>query len=237
MKYKSVVVTKRGGRDALQIVENELRPPATGEVRIKIQATPVCQDDVAVRVGNRPFLPKLPFVPGYSILGEVDALGDGVSQVAVGDRVAALTQCGGYAEYIYLAPETLVLIALIVAGPEFVILAVREDGSARLGQEGPDQRNRRLPAACPTGEVGVLQRRTAIPRACGRFAEGGFGPHALEARQASAPQKVHQDRFSLVIGSVGHSDAAGLGPPGGVQQKSIAQPAAGGQSPEPAAGD
>ncbi len=85
----------------LQVVENELRPPDAGEARIKILATSVVQDDAAVRVGNRPVLPKLPFVPGYASVGVVDAVGEGVTRVTVGDRVAALTGFGGYAEYIY----------------------------------------------------------------------------------------------------------------------------------------
>ena len=122
MKYKSVVVTKRGGLDALQITENELRAPAAGEVRVKVLATPVCQDDVAVRVGNRPFLAKPPFVPGYSILGVVDAVGEEVSGVAVGDRVAALTTFGGHAEYIYLTEEKLVYIPANLDSAEAVTL-------------------------------------------------------------------------------------------------------------------
>ena len=101
MNYKSVVVTKRGGPEVLEIVENDLRPPAAGEARIRILATPVVQDDIAVRVGNRPLAAKTPFVPGYSILGVVDAIGKGVTEVGVGDRVAALTNFGGHAEYIY----------------------------------------------------------------------------------------------------------------------------------------
>ena len=108
MKYKSVVVTKRGGPDGLQIVENELRPPAAGEARIKVLATPVCQDDIAARVGNRPVLPKIPFVPGYAILGSVDEIGAGVTGVKPGERVVSLTQFGGYAEYIYLPEGELV---------------------------------------------------------------------------------------------------------------------------------
>ncbi|MCO6451396.1 MAG: zinc-binding dehydrogenase [Caldilineales bacterium] len=100
-KFKSVVVTHRGGLDAVKIIETDLRPPAAGEVRIKVLASPVVQDDIAVRVGNRPFLQKPPFVPGYSVLGEVDALGADVSGVSVGDRVAALTNFGGHAETIY----------------------------------------------------------------------------------------------------------------------------------------
>ena len=108
MKYKSVVVTKRGGPEVLQVVENDLRPPSAGEARIRILATPVVQDDIAVRVGNRPFLAKTPFVPGYAIIGTVDAVGEGVIQAAVGDRVGALTNFGGYAEYIYWDAEQLV---------------------------------------------------------------------------------------------------------------------------------
>ncbi len=108
VRYKSVVATGRGSADVLKIMENDLRGPASGEVRIKILAVAVCQDDIAARVGNRPFLPKVPFVPGYSIVGDVDAIGGGVTRVAAGDRVAALTVFGGYAEYIYLDQSKLV---------------------------------------------------------------------------------------------------------------------------------
>lgn len=110
MKYKSVVVTRRGGPDVLQIVENDLRPPSAGEARVRILATPVCQDDVACRVGNRPFLRETPFVPGYSMIGTVDAAGDDVNQVSVGDRVAALTNYESHAEYIYLDAEKLIQV-------------------------------------------------------------------------------------------------------------------------------
>ena len=121
-QYKSFVVTKRGGLEALQIVEHELRLPSAGEARVKILATPVCQDDIAVRVGNRPFLAKTPFVPGYSILGVVDATGEGVIQVAVGDRVAALTNFSGHAEYIILGEEKLVHVPATLDPAEAVVL-------------------------------------------------------------------------------------------------------------------
>jgi NADPH:quinone reductase-like Zn-dependent oxidoreductase len=101
MTYRSIVVTRRGSVDALAIVENELRPPAAGEARIRVLATPVCQDDVAGRVGNRPFLKKPPFVPGYTCVGLVEAVGDGVTNVVAGDRVAALTNYNSHAEVVY----------------------------------------------------------------------------------------------------------------------------------------
>jgi len=108
MKYKSIVVSERGGPEVLQVTENELRLPDAGEVRIKILATPVCGPDVQARYGQTPIAPKVPFVPGYAIVGIVDALGEGVTKAAAGDRVAALTVSGGYAEYIYLAEDQLI---------------------------------------------------------------------------------------------------------------------------------
>jgi NADPH:quinone reductase-like Zn-dependent oxidoreductase len=122
MTYKSVIATKRGGPEVLQVIENDLRAPLPGEARIRILATSVCQDDIAARVGNRPFLPKIPFVPGYSILGVVDAIGEGVADVAVGDRVAALTNLGGYAEYIFWDEQKLVHVPATLDPAEAVVL-------------------------------------------------------------------------------------------------------------------
>ncbi len=103
MKYKSVVVTKRGGPQVLQITENDLRPPSAREARIKVLATGVGRTDINYRYGYSPLSPQVPFVPGYEIMGVVDAVGDGVTQVVVGDRVAAPIGHGGYSEVIYLS--------------------------------------------------------------------------------------------------------------------------------------
>ena len=100
-KYKSVIVTKRGGPEVLQVTNNELRDPIAGEVRIKILAAPVCAPDITSRYGLSPFVPKPPFTPGYAVIGIVDAVGIDVPDAAVGDRVAALTGYGAYSEYLY----------------------------------------------------------------------------------------------------------------------------------------
>lgn len=108
MKYKSVIVPKRGGPDVLQVVENELREPAAREVRIRVLAAPVCLPDVTARYGQTPFCPNVPFTPGYAVIGLIDATGKDVTCVAPGDRVAALTAFGGYAEYLYWDAERLI---------------------------------------------------------------------------------------------------------------------------------
>jgi NADPH:quinone reductase-like Zn-dependent oxidoreductase len=113
MNFKSVIVTRTGGPNVLQVVENDLRPPSAGEARIRVLAAAVSRPDVTVRTGEAlysgtPLGRKPPFVPGYSIIGVVDAVGDGVTEVAVGDRVGALTVVGGYTEVLYWRSDRLI---------------------------------------------------------------------------------------------------------------------------------
>ena len=124
MKYKSVFVTKKGSPEVLKIVENDLRTPLAGEARIKILATSVGRTDIGYRKGDLSFAPKIPFVPGYEILGGVDAVGEGVTNVAVGDRVAALIGHGGYSEYVYLGKEHLVQVPATLDPAEAVTLVL-----------------------------------------------------------------------------------------------------------------
>lgn len=124
MKYKCIVVTRRGAPEVLQIVENDLRPPTAKEARIRVLAAGVGRTDVNYRYGLSPFAPKVPFVPGYEIMGVVDAVGDGVTSVVVGDRVAALTGHGGYSEMIYLGPEHLVPVPESLDPADVVVLVL-----------------------------------------------------------------------------------------------------------------
>jgi len=109
-QYKSVIVPYRGTPEVLKVVENELREPSHEEVRVRVLATPVCLPDVQARYGHTPFPPRTPFVPGYAIIGTVDAVGENVNEIAVGDSVAALTVYGGYSEYIFLKEKRLVRV-------------------------------------------------------------------------------------------------------------------------------
>lgn len=124
MKYKSVIVTKRGGPEVLQVVENELRSPAANEARIRVLATGVGRTDINYRYGLSPFAPKVPFVPGYEVMGVVDAIGEGVTRVAVGDRVAALIGHGGYSEMIYLGQEHLAKVPASIDPADVVTIVL-----------------------------------------------------------------------------------------------------------------
>lgn len=122
MKYKSVIVTRRGGPEVFHVIENDLRGPSAMEARIKILAVPVCLPDIEARYGRTPFAPKIPFLPGYAVIGVVDAVGEGVTNAAVGDRVAALTAYGGYAEYIFLDQTELIPVPITLDPAEAVTL-------------------------------------------------------------------------------------------------------------------
>ncbi len=110
MKYRSLIVPRRGGPEVFEIIENDLRPPSHEEARIKILAAPVSLPDVQARYGHTPFPPKTPFVPGYAIIGTVDAVGKHVDEFVLGDRVAALVAYGGYSEYIFLRQKRLIRV-------------------------------------------------------------------------------------------------------------------------------
>jgi NADPH:quinone reductase-like Zn-dependent oxidoreductase len=122
MTYQSFMVRQHGGLEMLELVEKELRLPGEGEAQVRVLATPVCQDDVAVRVGNRPFLPRMPFYPGYAFLGIVEAVGDEVAGIAVGDRVAGLTGYGSHAEVVYWPADRLVHVPETLDPAEAVTL-------------------------------------------------------------------------------------------------------------------
>ena len=121
-KYKCIVVAKRGPPENLQIAERDLRDPFAREVRVKVLACCVCLPDVQARYGLGPFAPKVPFVPGYAIVGVVDSAGHRVTAVSPGVRVAAYLILGGYAEYVYLREHQIIPIPQSLNPPAAVPL-------------------------------------------------------------------------------------------------------------------
>jgi len=103
--YRAVMLTKKGGPEVLQVVELPIEAPGRGQLRVRVQAAGVGATDLIMLEGNYPFAPKIPFVPGYEAVGVVDAIGEGVTSIDLGQRVAALTVYGGFAEYLVREAE------------------------------------------------------------------------------------------------------------------------------------
>jgi NADPH2:quinone reductase len=114
---RAIAITKPGGPDVLAVVERQAPVPSRGEVRVRVHATAVNRADLLQRMGAYPAPADCPpDIPGLEIAGEVDALGDGVEQLRVGDRVMGLIGGGGYAEAIVAHERSL---AKIPAGMSF----------------------------------------------------------------------------------------------------------------------
>jgi NADPH:quinone reductase-like Zn-dependent oxidoreductase len=107
-KHFRVIITAQGGPEVFKLIEDDLPTPAPGQVRVKNLASGVAYADVLMRQGLYPKAPPFPFAPGYDIVGDIDALGAGVTQFSLGQRVAALTMIGGYAQYALVPAEHLV---------------------------------------------------------------------------------------------------------------------------------
>jgi NADPH:quinone reductase len=103
--YRAVMLTKKGGPEVLQVVELPIEPPGPGQLRVRVRAAGVGSTDLIMLAGGYQYAPKIPFVPGYEVAGVVDAIGAGVSGFEVGQRVAALTVYGGFAEFLVREAE------------------------------------------------------------------------------------------------------------------------------------
>lgn len=95
---RAVVFTRRGGPDVLQVQERPAPAPERGEVLVDVAAAGISFSEILARVGLYPNAPDPPAVLGYEVAGRVSAMGEGVADVAVGERVAAFVRHGGYAE-------------------------------------------------------------------------------------------------------------------------------------------
>jgi NADPH:quinone reductase len=81
-------------------LEETLSPePGPGEMRIKNHAAALNFYDILMIQGKYQVKPKLPFTPGSEVAGRVEAVGQGVTEFSVGDRVQAMATNGGFAEY------------------------------------------------------------------------------------------------------------------------------------------
>jgi propanol-preferring alcohol dehydrogenase len=91
-----------------QVPMPELGP---GQVRVKVEACGLCHTDIHAASGDWPIKPSPPFIPGHEGVGIVTQLGSGVSEVAVGDRVAMpwLGYACGHCDYCVSGRETLCL--------------------------------------------------------------------------------------------------------------------------------
>jgi len=96
---KAVSLVALGDADNLHLVDADVPEPGPGQVLIKSEASGIIFADVLLRRGTYVHRPALPYRPGREMVGHIVAVGEGVEEYAVGDRIFAMMMGGGYAEY------------------------------------------------------------------------------------------------------------------------------------------
>jgi NADPH2:quinone reductase len=124
MTNKRILISAFGGPERMAVTTEQLRDPALGEARIRVLAAGVSWADCMMRRGTYPAQPKLPFTPGYDIVGVVDRSGAGTTRIAEGQVVAALIVHGGYSEFVFRPESDLVPVPAGIDPAEAVCLVL-----------------------------------------------------------------------------------------------------------------
>jgi putative PIG3 family NAD(P)H quinone oxidoreductase len=105
---RAIVIREPGGPEVLELRDVPSPEPSRGEVRVRVRATAVNRADLLQRLGMYPAPPgSPPDIPGLEIAGDVDFVGEGVTELAIGDRVFGVVGGGGYAEHVVVHARTL----------------------------------------------------------------------------------------------------------------------------------
>ena len=97
---RAMEISQPGGPEVLTLTQRPIPEPGHGQVVIRVAYAGVNRPDALQRAGAYDPPPGASDLPGLEASGEVAAIGPGVSELSVGDRVCALLPGGGYAEYV-----------------------------------------------------------------------------------------------------------------------------------------
>ncbi|MEV7610899.1 NADP-dependent oxidoreductase [Microbacterium sp. NPDC089320] len=189
---KAVRFHEVGGPEVLQYEEIDQPAPGTGEVRLRVAASAFNAADNGMRAGFLPIPVVLPHVPGYDVSGTVDAVGEGVEGVAIGDAVIGflpMTADGGAAEYVIapadalVAAPTSVPLADAAALPSVALTARQalfDDGGLAAGQR-----------VLIVGAGGVVGKYAiALAKRAGAYVIATASPRSADAVRAAGADEI-----------------------------------------------
>jgi NADPH2:quinone reductase len=216
VKHTRIIVTHYGGPDVLQVVAEECPEPKGGEVRVKVLAAGVSLPDVLAREGVHPETPRVPYTPGWDLVGIVDQIGEGVSGFTLGQTVAAMPISGCYAQYVCLSQHKFIPVPAGLDPAEAVAIVLNYvtayqmlDRSAKVK---PGQRVLIHGASGGVGTAllqlgrlaGVEMYGTCSPQAADVVRELGATP--IDYRNSDFAQEIHHltgDGVNAVFDGIG----------------------------------
>ena len=187
---KAVRVNEHGGPEVLSYEDVPLPEPEAGEARVRLAAAGVNFIDVYQRTGLYPIEP--PFTLGQEGAGEVDAVGEGVEDVSVGDHVAFASVMGTYAEYVVAPAERLVPVNVTLVEARVAAAAMLQGMTAHYLTHStfPLEEGQTALVHAAAGGVGLLLCQMA--KMCGATVIGTAGSEekAHLARDAGADEVI-----------------------------------------------
>src|SRR5438270_12409211 len=124
MRQKRIVITHYGGPEVITAIEEDIPTPKAGEVRVKVLAAGVSLPDVLAREGVHPETPRVPYTPGWDLVGIVDQIGERVSGFELSQIVAAMPISGCYAQYVCLPERKVIPVPLGLDSAEVVAVVL-----------------------------------------------------------------------------------------------------------------
>lgn len=199
-KNLRVIITAQGSPEVLKLIEEDLPTPAPGQVRVKNLASGVAYADVLMRHGLYPKTPPFPFTPGYDIVGEIDALGDGVQGFSIGQRVAALTMIGGYAQYTLVPAAHLVLLPANLDPADAVSLVLNYVTAYQMLHRAADLRDgQSLLVHGAAGGVGTAALQLGKIAKLRMFGTASKPKHELVSSLGATPIDYRSENFQTRI--------------------------------------
>ncbi|WP_449407327.1 NADP-dependent oxidoreductase [Microbacterium maritypicum] len=201
---KAVRFHEVGGPEVLRVEEIDQPVPASGQVRLRVAASAFNAADNGMRAGALPIPVTLPHVPGYDVSGTVDAIGEGVTEFAVGDAVVGflpMGEDGGAAEYV-IAP-----VDAIVPAPTSVPLAdaaalpsVSLTARQALFDDGGLEAGQRVLIVGAGGVVGKYA--IALAKRAGATVVATASPRSADAVRAAGADEVIDHTQTSVLDAV-----------------------------------
>jgi NADPH2:quinone reductase len=186
---KAIQIRAYGGPEALELAELPVPKPAAGEIVVRLEAIGVNFIDVYHRTGL--YKVSLPYVMGQEGAGTVEALGEGVSGLEPGDRVAWANIAGAYAEFARLPAERAVKIPQEVDSEQAAALMLQGMTAHYLACDTfPLKQGDTALIHAAAGGVGLLLVQIAKKRGARVLATVGSARKAELARQAGADELI-----------------------------------------------
>ena len=195
---RAVVITKHGGPEVLQVEERPDPVVGPGQVRVAVKASGINFADLMARSGIYPDAPPLPSVVGYEVAGEVESVGEGVVEFAVGDRVIAGTRFGGYAELVSVdAGQVLPLPDALSFEQGAAIVVNYATAYAGLVMMGGLRAGERMLIQAAAGGVGIAAIQIAKGIGAEIFGTASAAKHdAIRAQGCDHPIDYHSVDFA-----------------------------------------